>query len=121
MYILDASPEFAAKVRAGKREDRWIGSADQPNFFRKPWGDGWALVGDAGYMKDPTTGFGISDAFRDAELLSAALDMTLSGRERAETALAAYQEQRDTIASSLYELTLQMAGGDIAGAFAAIG
>ncbi len=51
------SAEFAARVRAGKREERWMGSADVPNFFRKPWGDGWALVGDAGYMKDPTTGW----------------------------------------------------------------
>jgi flavin-dependent dehydrogenase len=119
MYILDASPEFAAKVRAGKREERWMGNADQPNFFRKPWGPGWALVGDAGYMKDPTTGLGISDAFRDAELLSAALDAALSGRAPAETALAAYQEQRDAIASPMYELTLQMASGGMASGFGA--
>ena len=120
MFILDASPDFAAKVRAGKREDRWIGSADQPNFFRKPWGEGWALVGDAGYMKDPTTGLGISDAFRDAELLSAALDDAFMGRQLPETALAAYQDRRDAIASPMYELTLQMASGDMAGAFASI-
>ena len=85
--ILDASPNFAAKVRAGKREERWMGTADVPNFFRKPWGPGWALVGDAGYMKDPTTGFGIADAFRDAGLLAKALDDVLSGRAAADDAL----------------------------------
>jgi 2-polyprenyl-6-methoxyphenol hydroxylase-like FAD-dependent oxidoreductase len=41
-WILEGSPSFAAKVRAGKRVERWMGTADVPNFFRKPWGDGWA-------------------------------------------------------------------------------
>ena len=50
------------------RVDRFHGSP-VPNFFRKPYGPGWALVGDAGYTKDPITAQGISNAFRDAELL----------------------------------------------------
>lgn len=112
--ILDASPKFAAKVRAGQREERWMGSADVPNFFRKPWGPGWALVGDAGYMKDPTTGLGIADAFRDAALLTKALDLTLSDRVPAEEALAKYQQKRDAAALPMYELTLQMASGEMA-------
>jgi flavin-dependent dehydrogenase len=112
--ILDASPVFAAKVRAGKREERWMGTADVPNFFRKPYGPGWALVGDAGYMKDPVTGFGITDAFRDAGLLATALDLALSGRLPAEEALAGYQERRDAAASPIYEMTLQMASGEMA-------
>ncbi|HET6614293.1 MAG TPA: FAD-dependent monooxygenase, partial [Dehalococcoidia bacterium] len=106
-------PSFAAKVRAGTREERWMGTADVPNFFRKPWGPGWALVGDAGYMKDPTTGLGIADAFRDAGLLAAALDNVLAGRRAAEDALASYQQQRDEAAIPMYELTLQMASGQL--------
>lgn len=116
--ILDASPAFAAKVRGGKREERWMGTADVPNFFRKPYGPGWALVGDAGYMKDPTTGWGIADAFRDAALLARALDDTLSGRAAADDALGAYQSQRDAAAMPVYELTLMMASGEMP-AFAA--
>ncbi len=112
--ILDGSPKFAARVRAGKREERWMGTADVPNFFRKPWGSGWALVGDAGYMKDPTTGFGIADAFRDAGLLAHALDEVLSGRAAPEDALGAYQTQRDAAALPIYEMTLQMASGELA-------
>ena len=50
-----------------------------PNFFRKPYGPGWALVGDAGYNKDPITAQGISDAFRDAELCADALDEAFTG------------------------------------------
>jgi flavin-dependent dehydrogenase len=112
MSILDGAPEFAARVRAGKREERWMGTADQPNFFRKPWGPGWALVGDAGYMKDPTTGLGISDAFRDAELLATALDDVFCERRQAEEALASYQETRDQMAMPMYQFTLQLASGE---------
>ena len=116
--ILDASPTFATKVRAGKREERWMGTADVPNFFRKPWGPGWALVGDAGYMKDPTTGLGIADAFRDAGLLATALDGTLSGQAPAADAMAAYESQRDAAAIPMYEITLAMAAGEMVGAAA---
>jgi flavin-dependent dehydrogenase len=112
--ILDGAPSFAAKVRAGMREERWMGTADVPNFFRKPYGPGWALVGDAGYMKDPVTGFGIADAFRDAGLLAAALDDTFAGRVAAEEALAGYQSRRDAAAIPTYEFTLQMASGELA-------
>ena len=41
-----------------------------PEYFRKPYGPGWALLGDAGYHKNPITGMGINDAFRDAELVA---------------------------------------------------
>ncbi|MEX0783615.1 MAG: NAD(P)/FAD-dependent oxidoreductase [Dehalococcoidia bacterium] len=119
MQIVDGAPEFAARLRGGKREERWMGSADVPNFFRKPWGDGWALVGDAGYMKDPVTGFGITDAFRDAELLATALDEALSGSRPADEALGAYQEQRDAAAGPIYEMTLAMASGELASQFGA--
>jgi flavin-dependent dehydrogenase len=112
--VIDGAPVFAARVRAGKRVERWVGTADVPNFFRKPWGDGWALVGDAGYMKDPTTGLGIADAFRDAALLAGALDEVLSGRAAAEAALAEYQARRDEAALPMYELTLKMASGELA-------
>jgi flavin-dependent dehydrogenase len=113
-WILDAAPAFTAKVRAEKREERWMGTADVPNFFRKPYGPGWALVGDAGYMKDPTTGFGIADAFRDAGLLARALDLVFSGRLPAAQALAGYQTRRDAAAMPIYEMTLTMASGEMA-------
>jgi flavin-dependent dehydrogenase len=61
-------PEFAERVRAATRETRIVGTGDLPNYFRKPYGPGWALVGDAGYHKDPITAQGISDAFGDAEV-----------------------------------------------------
>jgi hypothetical protein len=54
-------------VREGSREEKWYGTAGVPGYFRKPYGNGWALVGDASYNPDPITAQGISDVFIDAE------------------------------------------------------
>ena len=72
LAALELAPEFAERVRAATRESKFIGSAELPGYFRKPFGAGWALVGDAGYHKNPITAMGINDAFRDAELLAGA-------------------------------------------------
>jgi flavin-dependent dehydrogenase len=105
---LDLAPEFAERVRAATRVARFTGGG-VPNFFRRPYGPGWALVGDAGYLRDPVTAQGITDAFRDAELCSAALDESLDGRRPFEVAMAAYQEVRDAQVGGIYDLTTQMA------------
>ena len=102
-------PEFAERLRAATRETRIVGTGDLPNFFRKPYGPGWALVGDAGYHKDPITAQGISDAFRDAEGLAAALDDALSGRRGFDDAMASYQQTRDQRALPMYEFTCDLA------------
>jgi flavin-dependent dehydrogenase len=96
-------------VRAGRREERFAGTADLPNFFRRPYGPGWALVGDAGFHKDPFLAQGISDAFRDAELLAEALDAGLAGRRPLEAALAEYEQRRNEAALPFYELNYQAA------------
>src|SRR5438067_10832098 len=85
-------PSICEELQRGTREERWNGTADLPNFFRKPYGPGWALVGDSGYHKDPITGEGITDAFRDAELLAGALDAGFSGRQPLEEALEDFQQ-----------------------------
>lgn len=93
------------RVRAGKREDRFIGLAGMPTYFRQSHGDGWALVGDAAYHKDPITAQGISDAFRFAELLADAIHAGLSGERPLADALADYQRRRDELAAPLAEWT----------------
>lgn len=100
---LDRVPGLAERVRAGKRAERWYGTADTENFFRTPHGAGWALVGDAGYHKDPILAQGISDAFRDAELLAEAIDAGFSGRTPLRDALAAYERERNATALPGYE------------------
>jgi len=108
LKTLELAPEFAERVRGAKREERFTGGA-VPNFFRKPYGPGWALVGDAGYTKDPITAQGISDAFHDAELCAEALDATFTGEGTYSDAMADYQRTRDTRALPLYEFTTQLA------------
>jgi 2-polyprenyl-6-methoxyphenol hydroxylase-like FAD-dependent oxidoreductase len=109
LAALDLAPDLAERARAGKRVERFRGTADLPNFFRQAHGEGWALVGDAGYHKDPILAQGITDAFRDAELLTDALDAGFSGHQPLEAALAAYQRQRDEAAAPGFATTLQFA------------
>jgi flavin-dependent dehydrogenase len=106
---LDLVPDLAERLRAGERAARFVGTGDLPNFFRVPFGPGWALVGDAGYHSDPCRGRGITDAFRDADLLAAAIDAGLTGRQPLAEALAAYQRQRDEAALPEYEATCDTA------------
>jgi flavin-dependent dehydrogenase len=78
LAMLELAPAFAERVRAATRQARFVGTA-VPNYFRKPFGPGWALVGNAGYNKDFITAQGTGDAFRDAELCATALDQAFSG------------------------------------------
>jgi flavin-dependent dehydrogenase len=79
LRTLEAVPDFARRVAAATREERFAGAA-VPGYLRKPYGPGWALVGDAAYNKDFITAQGIQDAFRDAELCATALDEAFSGK-----------------------------------------
>jgi flavin-dependent dehydrogenase len=108
LKTLELAPEFAARVGTATREERFAGGS-VPNFFRKPFGPGWALVGDAGYDKDPITAQGISDAFRDAEMCATALDEILTGVRTFEEAMSDYQQARDTKVLPIYDFTTQLA------------
>jgi flavin-dependent dehydrogenase len=109
MAVLDEVPELAERVRSGRREERFAGATDVPNFLRKPYGPGWALVGDAGCHKDPYLALGVCDAFRDAELLADAVDAGLSGRCALDVALAEYERRRNEATMRDYRENLQLA------------
>ncbi len=109
LKTLELAPALAERVRQGRREERFTGTAELFNFFRRPHGPGWALVGDAGYHKDPITAQGISDAFRDAELVAEAVDADLSGKRPVEEAMAEYEQRRNETVLPIYELTCQFA------------
>ena len=106
--IAEQVPELAERMRGGKRESRFTGGVI-PYHLRRPYGPGWALVGDAGYQKDPCTASGITDAFRSAEWLAEALDAGLSGRQPMEQALAAYEKKRDESETPYFDMTTQLA------------
>ena len=108
LKAFERAPEFQERIRAARREERFVG-ATVPNFFRKPFGPGWALVGDAGYNKDFITAQGISDAFRDADLCADAIDQSFTGEESFDTAMHEYQTTRDEHVLPTYEFTCQFA------------
>jgi 2-polyprenyl-6-methoxyphenol hydroxylase-like FAD-dependent oxidoreductase len=108
LKMFDLAPAFAERVRGATRAAPFAGAA-VPNFFRKPYGPGWALVGDAGYNKDPITAQGITDAFRDAELCASAIGQALSGARSFDDAMGEYQRTRDQHALPMYEFTCQLA------------
>jgi 2-polyprenyl-6-methoxyphenol hydroxylase-like FAD-dependent oxidoreductase len=106
---LESAPDFAARMRQGRRQEKWYGTAGVPGYFRKPYGKGWALVGDASYNRDPITAQGISDAFIDAQLLVDALSRWLSGHGAFDERLAAHESARNERVRPMYEWTAQLA------------
>ncbi|MEU9859425.1 NAD(P)/FAD-dependent oxidoreductase [Streptomyces sp. NPDC047971] len=102
------APALAERIASATRVERFVGTA-VPNYFRTPYGPGWALVGDAGYLKDFITAQGIQDAFQDAELCARAVDETLTGRRPYEEAMREYQEARDGRVREMYEFTADFA------------
>jgi 2-polyprenyl-6-methoxyphenol hydroxylase-like FAD-dependent oxidoreductase len=111
--LLDLSfAELPDRVAAAAPEGRLYGWAGVPGYLRRSWGPGWALVGDAGYFKDPITSHGITDALRDAELLSDAVLESLGGGVPERESLRAYQATRDHLSSRLFAATEAVAAFD---------
>jgi menaquinone-9 beta-reductase len=107
-----AFPSVGRRVAAGTRIGPIRGFPGLAGWLRRPWGPGWALVGDAGYFKDPTTAHGITDALRDAELLAIALDTSLGGRASPAEALGHYEQERDQLAVPFFAITDRIASFD---------
>ncbi len=101
--LAECAPEIATRLGGARLVGSLRGFPGHPGFLRRPWGPGWALVGDAGYFKDPITAHGLSDALRDAELLALAVS------EGDEAALGGYELARDAVAERFFELTDRIA------------
>jgi 2-polyprenyl-6-methoxyphenol hydroxylase-like FAD-dependent oxidoreductase len=100
--LAEASPELAAELAPGQLVTRPAALAGEAGWLRRSHGPGWALVGDAGYFKDPITAHGITDALRDAEILARTV---LAGE-----GLARYQQARDAVSLPLFRVTDAIAG-----------
>ena len=103
--LAESAPRLAERVASAEPASRIRGWAGAPGFVRPGWGPGWALVGDAGYFKDPLTTHGMTDALRDAELLADQILETLTGVLPEAVALARYQAKRDQLSARLFEAT----------------
>ena len=103
-------PELAQRVLAGEVTAPLRGAVGLPNHVRQAAGPGWALVGDAGYHRDPITGHGMTDAFRDAELLAVAIDEAIRDPSEERAALSAYERRRDDALTETFRLTRVLGG-----------
>jgi flavin-dependent dehydrogenase len=102
--IAESAPDIAAQLPNAKLTSRLRFFPGMRGFIRQPWGEGWALVGDAGYMSDPITAHGITNALRDADILS---------RTIAEgSSLAQYQAARDDLSLKFFEVSDRVASYD---------
>lgn len=108
MKMIAMHPGFAERLRGAKRETKFYGT-NVANYFRKPYGDGWALAGDAGYNRDFITAMGIMDAFLSADQVAEALDRSLGGAEPYNETMAKYQYDRDQRVTPIFHLTCQLA------------
>ena len=97
------SRKLGEDVAKARLDGRLRGFSCASGHMRQSHGPGWSLVGDAGYFKDPLTAHGITDALRDAELLSNAV---IAGRA---AAFAEYQEERDSLSRPLFDVTDEIA------------
>ena len=104
--LAEAAPDLAEAARSARLDEKLHPFPGTPGFLRRASGPGWALVGDAGYFKDPLTAHGLTDALRDAELLARAVV------QGGDDALAAYQAARDGASLPLFELTDRIASFD---------
>lgn len=100
-----AMPGMATRLADAERDGPVRGTRGVENYLRVPYGPGWALTGDAAYCKDPSTGTGIEDAFRQAFLLADTLGATLDGAAW-EPTMAEYHRRRDEAMLPIYRNTL---------------
>jgi menaquinone-9 beta-reductase len=104
--VARTSGELAARLTRAELVGNVHSFAGMAGYLRPCHGPGWALVGDAGSFRDPGTAHGISDAFRDAELLAAAV------AAGSEAALRHYQEARDELCGGIFDVTDAIAAFD---------
>ena len=107
--LVEASPELAERVAGAAPAGRLRGFAGLPGFMRRPWGPGWALVGDAGYYRDLITAHGTSDGLRDAQLLAEATVAFLAGERGEEAAMGEYHRTRNRLSERLFAVTENIA------------
>ncbi|WP_226582634.1 NAD(P)/FAD-dependent oxidoreductase [Acuticoccus sediminis] len=104
--IATRAPALRERLSGAVMDGKVRAFGGKTGHLRQAFGDGWALVGDAGYFKDPITAHGITDALRDAELLAEAV---AAGTPQA---LAAYQDERDAHSLPFLEATDEIASLD---------
>ncbi len=102
--IAESAPDIAGRLPQATLSGKLRYFPGMPGFVRQSYGRGWALVGDAGYMTDPITAHGITNALRDADILARTIADGAS--------LACYQAVRDDLSMEFFELSDRVASLD---------
>jgi len=106
--VNEASPALRERLDAAVEPAGVRTFGGLPGYVRRPWGPGWALVGDAGYWKDPIGAHGLTDALRDAELLAIAVVAAADGRAE-DAAFEEYHRTRDELSLPLFGVVDEIA------------
>ena len=107
--IAEGTPQLAERLRRASPPQGTRTWPGQPGYIRRSHGPGWALVGDAGYFKDPLSAHGLTDALRDAELLARAVSDGLGDDGSLDDALENYQTTRDRLSIPLFDVVDRIA------------
>jgi flavin-dependent dehydrogenase/SAM-dependent methyltransferase len=103
---IESDPDWAPRLaRSSGALERVMGVVEVPAWYKKPFGPGWALAGDAAHYRHPLSAQGISDGFRDSELLANAIDEAFSGRRPAGEAFGAYETARYQATKAVHDST----------------
>ena len=108
--VAEGTPALAERLRRAtppRGARTWSG---QRGYLRRSYGPGWALVGDAGYFKDPISAHGLTDALRDAELMARAVIDGFGSHSMLTHALEQYETTRDQLSVPLFDVVDRIAG-----------
>lgn len=98
-------PGMEKRMRTAMLDGPVRGVRGIENHLRTPYGPGWALAGDAAYVKDPITAYGVGDALLQGFMLAKALGAWFDGGSW-EPTLSDYQSRRDMTFRAFYDQTL---------------
>jgi 2-polyprenyl-6-methoxyphenol hydroxylase-like FAD-dependent oxidoreductase len=111
LEVIATAPNLSERLARSERVTPFKGTSKLPNFYRRSFGPGWALAGDAAYHRDPLAGMGIGDAFLSAQLLADVLAERL-GADTAtlDSALSGYQTAFRDRTMPIFDYTVKAAG-----------
>ena len=107
--VAEGAPELAERLRRATPPQHTRTWRGHPGYIRQAHGPGWALVGDAGYYKDPISAHGLTDALRDAELLARAVIEGFGTDATLHDALEQYQSTRDRLSIPMFDVVDRIA------------
>jgi flavin-dependent dehydrogenase len=103
--IVNSMEALSDRFNKAEREGPIRGSGNIPGYLRIPYGNGWALVGDAGMVMDPWSGQGIDQATTHSVMLADSLDNYFSGKNDWASAMASYHKARNEFSLKTFQRT----------------